>query len=65
MDLNPQIIEKKGKKKFVILPYEDFVKMQEEIENYEDLRMLRKAKKKEGRSPTISLERAKKELDIK
>lgn len=65
MDLNPQIIEKEGKKKFVILPYEDFVKMQEEIENYEDLRMLRKAKKKEGRSPTVSLERAKKELDIK
>ena len=65
MDLYPQIIEKKGKKKFVILPYEDFVKMQEEIENYEDLRTLRKAKKKEGSAPTISFERAKKELDIK
>lgn len=65
MDLNPQIIEKKGKKKFVILPYQDFVKMQEEIKNYEDLRILRKTKKKEGRSPTVSLERAKKELGIK
>lgn len=65
MDLNPQIIEKNGKKEFVILPYEDFLKIQEEIENYEDLRILRKAKKKERRSPTISLERAKKELDIK
>lgn len=64
MDLNPQIIEKNGKKEFVILPYEDFVKMQEEIENYEDLRMLRKAKKKESLSPTISIERAKKELNI-
>lgn len=64
MDLNPQIIEKNGKKEFVILPYEDFVKMQEEIENYEDLRMLRKAKKIESLSPTISIERAKKELNI-
>lgn len=64
MDLNPHILEKNGKKEFVILPYEDFLKMQEVIENYEDLRILRKAKKKESSSPTISLKKAKKELNI-
>jgi hypothetical protein len=29
----------------MIIPYEDFVKMQEALEDYEDLKELRKAKK--------------------
>jgi PHD/YefM family antitoxin component YafN of YafNO toxin-antitoxin module len=65
IDLHPQVLEKHGKKEFVILPYEDFLKIQEELENYNDLRILREAKDKEGTSPTISLEEAKKELNIK
>jgi len=64
MDINPQIIEKKGKKEFVILPYEDFLKIQEELDNYEDLRILREAKAKEGDAPAISLKAAKKKLNI-
>ena len=65
MDLNPQIIEKNGKKEFVILSYEDFLKIQEELDSYEDLRALREAKEKEGDAPTISLKDAKKELNLK
>ena len=65
MDLNPQIIEKNGKKEFVILSYEDFLKIQEELDSYEDLRALREAKEKEGDAPTISLKEAKKELNLK
>ncbi|MFH1671918.1 MAG: type II toxin-antitoxin system Phd/YefM family antitoxin [Pseudomonadota bacterium] len=64
MDLNPQIIKKAGKKEFVILPYEDFLKIQEELENYDDLRVLREAKEKEGNAPTISLKEAKKKLNL-
>ena len=64
MELHPQVIEKHGKKEFVILPYEDFLKIQEELESYDDLRMLREAKEKEGNSSTISLKEAKKELNI-
>ena len=65
MDINPQIIKKKGKKEFVILPYEDFLKVQEELDNYEDLRILRAAKKKEGDAPAVSLKEMKKKLNIK
>ncbi len=36
---------------------------QEELDDYEDLRMLRKAKHKEGASPTITLKVTKKRLD--
>ena len=64
MDLNPQIIEKDGKKEFVILSYEEFLKIQEELDNYEDLRILREAKDKEVDAPTISLKDAKKKLKL-
>lgn len=64
IDINHQILEKHGKKEFVILSYEDFLKIQEELDDYNDLRMLREAKEKEGDSTTISLEEAKKELNI-
>jgi hypothetical protein len=33
MSIHPQIIEKDGRKEFVVLPYEEFLQMQEEIEN--------------------------------
>jgi hypothetical protein len=29
MELNPQVIQKKGKREFVVLPYEEFVKIVE------------------------------------
>jgi len=45
ISINPQIIEKNGKKEFAILPYEEFLKIQEELECYNDIRILRKAKK--------------------
>jgi PHD/YefM family antitoxin component YafN of YafNO toxin-antitoxin module len=64
MDLNPQIIEKEGKKEFVVLPYEEFLKIREELDDYEDLRILRKAKKKEGTAPTVTLKEAKKRLNL-
>ena len=63
--LHPNILEKDGKKEFVVLPYEEFLKIQEELADYEDLRMLREAKLQEGSAPTISLSDLKKELDIK
>jgi transposase len=37
MNLHPQVIEKDGKKEFVILPYDEFVGLQASLENYEDL----------------------------
>jgi len=32
MALHPQVIEKKGKKEFVVLPYEEFLSIQEALE---------------------------------
>lgn len=59
ISINPQIIKKNGKKEFVILPYEDFLELQEELACYDDLRILREAKKKERQAPSVGLEEAK------
>ena len=42
MQLHPQVIEKEGRKEFVVLPYEEFLQIQEALEDFEDLRELRK-----------------------
>ena len=64
MDIKPQVIKKNGKKEFVILPYEEFLKIQEQLEDYDDLRALCEAKQKEGDAPAISLKDAKKKLNF-
>ena len=65
MDTKAQVIKKNGKKEFVVLPYEEFLRIQEKLDNYEDLRNLREAKEMEGGAPTISFKEAKKELNLK
>ncbi len=42
--MKTQVIENNGKKEFAVVPYKDFLRMQEELEDYSDLRELRKAK---------------------
>ena len=44
MTLHPEILSKNGKKQFAILPYEEFVVLQERLADAEDLLELRKAK---------------------
>ena len=62
--IRPKILEKDGKKEFVVLTYEEFIKIQEELEDYEDLKELRKAKREEADVPTVDLKEAKKELGL-
>ncbi|MEO6750987.1 MAG: hypothetical protein ABIP85_04345 [Chthoniobacteraceae bacterium] len=42
--MTAQIIEKAGKKEFAVIPYREFVKMQEALEDYHALKELQKAK---------------------
>lgn len=49
------ILEKDGKKEFAVLPYEEFLRVQEELEDYDDLKELRAAKSKEANSETAAL----------
>lgn len=64
LKLHANILERNGNKEFAVLPYGEFVQLQEELSDYEDLKELRSAKNKEKDSPTISLNEAKKELGL-
>ena len=56
MSIHPQIIEKDGKKEFVILSYEESLRVQEALEDYEDLRTLRDEKAAAAEEPTRALD---------
>ena len=62
--LHPEILSKHGKKEFVVLPYEEFLALQELLDDVEDLLELRAAKREDEGKPRISLAEAKKELGI-
>lgn len=56
MSIHPQIIEKEGKKEFVVLPYEEFLEIQNALEEYDDLRILREEKATSASEPTRKLD---------
>ena len=43
--MTAQIIERAGKKEFAVIPYRQYVKMQEALEDYHALKALRNAKR--------------------
>ena len=63
--MKAQILEKKGKKEFVVLTWEDYEKIQEILEDYDDLKELRKAKKESQGEKSISFEEALQSLGLR
>ena len=64
LTLHPNILEKDGKKAFAVLPYEEFQNLQEELDQFEDLKDLRTAKSKEANAPVASLNSVRDSLRI-
>ncbi len=62
-DLHPEILTKNGRKEFAVLPYEEFVALQEWLADMEDLLDLRAAKDAERNAPTVSLTELESRLD--
>ncbi len=58
-------MKKEGKNEFVVLPYEEFIVLQELLEDAQDVFDLRAAKKKEKTKPSISIEEVKKKFGLK
>jgi PHD/YefM family antitoxin component YafN of YafNO toxin-antitoxin module len=65
IELHPEILMKDGKREFVILPYEEFEALREELEELQDLRELRAAKAEESNAPTVALAEAKRRYGVK
>ena len=55
IELHPEFLTKNGQKQFAILPYEEFLKIKELLEDMEDLRDLRNAKEQEKDYVSVSL----------
>ena len=55
MSIHPQVIEKEGKKEFVVLPYEEFLAIKESLEDFEGLKDLREAKSASSNEDTVKL----------
>ena len=55
MSTQPQVIEKEGKREFVVLPYEEFLEIKESLEDFEDLKDLREAKSEAASDSTVRL----------
>ena len=65
MELHLQVIEKDGRKEFVILPYEEFKALEEVMHDYEELRDLREAKREESKGTEgVPLERVVSDLGL-
>jgi len=65
MTLHPEILVRNGKKKFAVLPYEEFLAVKERLADAEDLLELRKAKRAEGKKASIPLAAVKRELGLR
>jgi hypothetical protein len=62
-ELHPEILTKNGRKEFAVLPYEEFIALQEWLADIEDLLDLRSAKDLEHDAPTVSLAEVESRLD--
>jgi len=64
MKIHTQIIEKEGKKEFVVIPIKEFKIIEEMVEDYEDLRDLREAKESSKGEKAIPLKKVIKSLKL-
>ena len=65
LKLHPKILIRDGKKQFAVLPYGEFLAVQERLADTEDLLELRKAKRKEGKKRSVPLSEVKRQLGLR
>ena len=64
IEFHPEFLKKNGKNEFVVLPYEEFVTIQELLEDAEDLLLLQQAKQEDEGKPGVPLEDVMKRFGI-
>lgn len=65
LKLHAEILEKNGEKQFAVLPYEEFLELQERLADAEDVLELRKAKHAEGKKKSIPLAEVKRKVGLR
>ena len=65
IQLHPEILKKNGKEEFVVLPYEEYVELQEFLEDMKDWLLLQQAKQENAGQPSMSLDEVMKKYGIR
>jgi hypothetical protein len=65
LKLHPETLSKNGKEEFAVLPYDEFVALQERLADAEDVLELRKAKRAEGKKKSLPLTEVKRKLRLR
>jgi hypothetical protein len=63
LDLHPEIWQR-GEQRFVMIPYDEYIAIQEALEDARDLRTLRAARHEDDNSPGVPLASVLKELGL-
>ena len=64
ISLHPEFLTKDGKKEFAVIPYEEFVALQEVLADAADLIDLREAKANEATAASVPLSEVKRGLGL-
>lgn len=64
IELHPEFLKADGKRQFAVLPYQEFVAIQEWIEDTQDLHALRLAREENANQPSYTIDEVRKELGI-
>lgn len=64
IQLTPEFLKKNGKPEFVVLPYEEFLLLEEILADLQDLQDLRQTKADEQHEPTVALADVKAMLNV-
>lgn len=64
LKLKPEYLSKNGRREFVVLTVEEYERVREALEDAEDLRILREARRRNADSPTYTLAEVKRRLGL-
>lgn len=64
IQLHPEFLKKNGKDEFVVLPYEEYVALQELLEDVKDLLELRAAKEEHAGKPSMSIDEVRRRFGL-
>ena len=64
IQFHPEFLKKDGKNEFVVLPYDEFLAIQDLLSDAQDLIELRQAKGEEGDEPVVSLKEVRKKFEL-
>ena len=65
MQLHPEFLKKNGRNQFVVLPYNEFLQLQEQLDDLADIRALDEARAKESHLPGIPLSEVRRRVEMK